>query len=582
MAKISRRDFLKGSAAGVLGAAALCSVGCSPAPKAADEATEADAAVSDGASTGSASAPADGASASASSWRVAPDPVDESAIAQVITADVVVVGAGHAGTACARKLAEDSNKQVIVLEALPQENYITIGNDIGHINSQYLKDHGVPEVDPLEFYEDWMMRSQNAAHPDLIMQYAQRSGEAVDWFLSIVPDEYLETMSISYWPRHENMLDEIARQKFWTGTCQWGMGNEHNMTEVYTAIHQQLTDTLDNLQIDYDREAQYLVKDGDRVTGVVVKDAAGTYYRYDASQAVVLAAGDFGANKEMMTDLCVTANDCFQDGLTEWHDPMGAKDGRGIQMGVWAGGRLEPRPLASMNGDFVIPSMNPGVGIYLNDKGERFCNEFFGDPTWTGKPAARIKQDVYYALFDSNLPDYASRSVSGHTCFDPQEANIQNLRNSFDEVAAAGAEGSRGTFVADDLETLADYMGLDAQATQNMLAAVERYNQMAAAGRDEDYAKDARVLFPVDTPPYMGVVAGPDHVGGVMVTVGGLMTDKHCNVIDEAMDPIPGLYAAGNCLGQRFGVAYFSPIPGVSIGSAMTLGYLLGEHLAQA
>lgn len=85
----------------------------------------------------------------------------------------------------------------------------------------------------MEFFNDWMMRSQNAANPSLIMQYATRSGEAVDWFLEKVPAELLETMTISYWPRHENMLDEIAGQKFWTGTVQWGMGNEHNMTEVY-------------------------------------------------------------------------------------------------------------------------------------------------------------------------------------------------------------------------------------------------------------------------------------------------------------------------------------------------------------
>lgn len=153
---------------------------------------------------------------------------------------------------------------------------------------------------------------------------------------------------------------------------------------------------LPNLQLIFDRKGVYLEKDGDAVTGVVCVDAAGTYHRYRANEAVVLAAGDFSADKEMMTDLCVTANDCLQEGITEWHDAMGGKDGSGIKMGVWAGGRLEPRPLGSMNGDFAIPSMNPGVGIYLDEKGNRYCNEFFGDPTWTGKPAARIKQNVYY------------------------------------------------------------------------------------------------------------------------------------------------------------------------------------------
>ena len=514
-------------------------------------------------------------------WREPMPAVDESLIVDTTSAEIVVIGAGHAGTAVARRAAE-GGKDVILVEAQAEDAYFIIGNDIGHINSEYLKAAGVAEVDPIVFYNDWMIRAQNGAHPDLIMQFAQNSGRAVDWFLQDVDQEYLDTMTISYWPRDERMLDEIASQKFWTGTVQWGMGNEHSMTEVYRGIFARLREDLPNLSIEFDRTGQYLEKDETgRVTGVVTLDSDGAYHRYEGTQAVVLAAGDFGANKAMMTDLCVTANDVFQDGLTGWKNPFGAKDGSGIKMGVWAGGRLEPRPLASMNGDFVIPSMITPVGIYLNYKGERFCNEYFGDPTLSGKPAARIKQTVYYSIFDSKLPDTGAYSVSGHTCTDPQPATLQGFADKIAEAYAAGPDGVNGTYAADDLETLADYMGLDEEAKANMIAAVARYNANAANGRDEDYGKDPRVLFPIDEPPYMGVVAGPDHVGGVMVTLGGLMTDKHCNVYDEHLDEIPGLYAAGNCLGQRFGIAYFSPIPGVSIGSALTLGYLLGEHLAE-
>lgn len=403
MAQISRRDFLKGSVAtGMLGAVAATGLGCAPAQQTSSEALSETGTVADAAET--------------SSWRVAPESVAEDAIVDETVADIVVIGAGHAGTATARSAAEKSGKSVVLLEALEEQYYTIIGNDIGHLNSQYLKDHGVPEVDPVEFFNDWMMRSQNAANPSLIMQYATRSGEAVDWFLEKVPAELLETMTISYWPRHENMLDEIAGQKFWTGTVQWGMGNEHNMTEVYQAIFASLAE-LPNLQL----------------------------------------------------------------------------------------------------------------------------------------------------------------------IFDPQEQNIANIAAQFDQGLANGAEGDgRGTYVAEDWDTLAQYMGIEGEAKENMMASIERYNELAKAGVDEDFGKDSRVLFTLDTPPFMGVVAGPDHVGGVMVTVGGLMTDKYCNVLGESLDPIPGLYAAGNCLGQRFGAAYFSPIPGVSIGSAITLGYTLGEHLAES
>ena len=565
---MNRRSFLQGAAmggvaAGMVGTASAALAATAPN---AEETAAASAGSSEELDT---------------NWREPMDAVDESQVVDTTSASIVVIGAGHAGTAVARRAAE-GGKDVILIEAQAEDSYYIIGNDIGHINSDYLAEAGVPEVDPLELYTDWMVRCQNAAQPDLIMQFVQNSGAAVDWFLKYVDQEYLDTMNISYWPRNEHMLDEIAGQKFWTGTIQWGMGNEHSMTEVYGGIFAHLKADLPNLQIVFDRKGCYLEKDeSGRVTGVIAVDSDGAYHRYEGTQAVVLAAGDFGANKAMMTDLCVTTEDVFQEGLTDWHDPFGAKDGSGIKMGVWAGGRLEPRPLASMNGDFVIPSMNTGVGIYLNYKGERFCNEYFGDPTWTGKPAARIKQTVYYALFDSKLPETDAYSISGHTCTDPQPETLAAKQDEIDAAYAAGAEGVSGTYAADDWETLADYMGLDEEAKANMVAAVQRYNEMCAAGRDDDYGKDSRVLFALDTPPYMGVVAGPDHVGGVMVTLGGLMSDKHCNVLDSAMDPIPGLYAAGNCLGQRFGTAYFSPVPGVSIGCALTLGYCLGDYLAQ-
>ena len=62
---------------------------------------------------------------------------------------------------------------------------------------------------------------------------------------------------------------------------------------------------------------------------------------------------------------------------------------------------------------------------------------------------------------------------------------------------------------------------------------------------------------------------------GPMVTVDGLWTDDNQNLA-----PIPGLYATGNCCGRRFGVQYSTPVSGVSIGIAWTLGRELGKYLS--
>ena len=70
-------------------------------------------------------------------------------------------------------------------------------------------------------------------------------------------------------------------------------------------------------------------------------------------------------------------------------------------------------------------------------------------------------------------------------------------------------------------------------------------------------------------------------IGGFLVTVGGLLTDEYQNVLNQKKDPIPGLYATGNCCGRRFGLQYSTPIAGVSIGIAMTLGREVGRIVAE-
>ena len=69
-------------------------------------------------------------------------------------------------------------------------------------------------------------------------------------------------------------------------------------------------------------------------------------------------------------------------------------------------------------------------------------------------------------------------------------------------------------------------------------------------------------------------------IGSFLVTVGGLLTDEYQNVLNREREPIPGIYATGNCCGRRFGPQYSTPIAGVSIGMAITLGREVGRTVA--
>ena len=66
----------------------------------------------------------------------------------------------------------------------------------------------------------------------------------------------------------------------------------------------------------------------------------------------------------------------------------------------------------------------------------------------------------------------------------------------------------------------------------------------------------------------------------LLVTVSGLMIDEYQQVLGEDFEPIPGLFATGNCSGGRFGFQYTTSLPGQSISMAQTLGREAGRWIA--
>lgn len=124
----------------------------------------------------------------------------------------------------------------------------------------------------------------------------------------------------------------------------------------------------------------------------------------------------------------------------------------------------------------------------------------------------------------------------------------------------------------DELLTLCKEKGLD---IENAKASIERYNELAKAGKDEDFGKIASRLFPVETAPFY---ATPCRQGDMLVCIGGLVSDEECHVFDEEKRVIPGFYVAGNVQGNRFAVQYPIAFKGVSHSMALYYGYVAGKN----
>lgn len=153
-----------------------------------------------------------------------------------------------------------------------------------------------------------------------------------------------------------------------------------------------------------------------------------------------------------------------------------------------------------------------------------------------------------------------------------------------------GLPGVSGiTCSANTIEELIEYAGCyTGDAKKKALAEITRYNQLCEKGVDEDFGKDPRIMkvTGLKTPPFyatVGTYNGQKMFGAIdagMCIVAGLDTDSDGRVLNSEFKPIKGLYAAGNNAGGRFIVVYHTPMSGISIGMAITEGYMLGERLA--
>jgi 3-oxosteroid 1-dehydrogenase len=139
---------------------------------------------------------------------------------------------------------------------------------------------------------------------------------------------------------------------------------------------------------------------------------------------------------------------------------------------------------------------------------------------------------------------------------------------------------------ADDIGALAAGIGVDASG---LAKTVTWFNEMAAAGKDEDFGRgdsaydryygDPRRrpnpnLAPLDRPPFYAARIVPGDLG----TKGGLRTDSRACVLQKDGSVIDGLYAAGNASASVMGHSYAGA--GATIGPAMTFGYIAARAMA--
>ena len=95
---------------------------------------------------------------------------------------------------------------------------------------------------------------------------------------------------------------------------------------------------------------------------------------------------------------------------------------------------------------------------------------------------------------------------------------------------------------------------------------------------DTEFGKRAKYLVPIEEGPFYAVPRGANSVPAIL---GGLIVDENQQCLDADGNPIEGFFAAGNASGQFYGgVDYPMDIEGLSVGRAITSGFVTGRYVA--
>lgn len=454
-------------------------------------------------------------------------------------ADVVVVGGGASGLAAAASALE-SGARVIVLEKAPHTggSAALSAGIVTAAGTNIQKASGLP-ADSAGLAKLWLedqKRSVKGAPANLpdaaqVEALVKQSAETVDWLTKKVGMQFSANAAAADGIGAYQLLPISSDASRPAGA------EEVEKLEQYVK-------KLGGIIRTATPAWKILTTDDGRVSGVAAADGKNRFtFR---AKSVVLASGGFAADLMKVTsrqprwavyvERTGAAKTSTGDGLT-----MGLQVGAKEVSDSWLMGTqfapAYPEMTAAMLGERGFAG-----ATLVNEKGLRFVKEDL--PNITSEMSQQL--DVWL-LTDSK---------------DPEKA--KTLRNylGFDTVVHGSTP-----------EELGRRMGARAD---NVKQTIEKLNADAAAGKDTAFGRDPINFTSLTQAPYFAVKVRPVISG----TIGGFVVTPDFQVLDNALKPIQGLWAAGELANRAFYNRVYEP--GTSLLIAYASGRAAGTSAAKA
>lgn len=322
------------------------------------------------------------------------------------------------------------------------------------------------------------------------------------------------------------------------------------------------------------------------VIGVKAKpDGEEKHINIKALKAVILSTGGFEFNEKMKNNYLSPHPIKF----VGWK----YNTGDGIRMAQAIGADLWHMNVISSAGETILtpeseigwmyPEAKGDSFIWVNRYGERFACE---SPSWFAHRASMgfniwdwsgTQRDAgypcipFYLIFDEK-----TRLAGGVGNFSSQMGvlSIPEALGGISQQWSAdnGREVELGWVKkGDTIRDLASAIGGTIDPSR-LEASVSRWNQFCAAGRDEDFERSEK-LAAIESPPFYGIEMYP----GGFSTCGGPVKNGKAQVLDTRGIPVPRLYIAGE-LGSTAGHIY--SMAGHNWAEFLAFGRIAGRNAA--